>query len=110
MGETIPFGDQHLEELAAARQERIERPEGLVGKRADGGTHPLGKQGQHERVDAVGLRKFSHGLGKITNLARIGHDHGKPRSRQSSEGRRFVSPGYLARDGNGFQNTRWISL
>jgi hypothetical protein len=36
MGETIPFGDQHLDELATARQERIERPEGLVGKRPDG--------------------------------------------------------------------------
>jgi hypothetical protein len=32
MGETIPFGDQHLDELATARQERIERSEVLVGE------------------------------------------------------------------------------
>ena len=39
-------GGQHLDELAAPRQERVEHPESLVGKRPDGRAHSLGKQGQ----------------------------------------------------------------
>ena len=98
MGETIPFGDQHLDELAAARQERVERPESLVGKRPDGRAHSLGKQGQDVRVDAVRLGQFSHGPGKSANLARVGHDHGKPCGSQRGDGGGFVSAGSLQND------------
>jgi len=53
MSKAIALGEEHLQELPAAREEGIQGVRGVVRQGPRLGAHPLGKERQDLRVDRV---------------------------------------------------------
>jgi hypothetical protein len=71
----IPLRLEHLEQLPAPGEERVELLGFRVGDRAQRGAHHLGEAGEEVGVDAIGLRELARRLGEVADLARVHHDY-----------------------------------
>jgi hypothetical protein len=69
--EPVALGLEHLEELASARGQRVERVQRLVGERAHLGPDALREQGEHARVDPVRLGELAGRAGDIVHAAGV---------------------------------------
>jgi hypothetical protein len=63
--QSIALGGQHLEELTAARYQGRELLKDRVGQRTDGWVHPLRKEREETRIQAVGLANCPVDLAKL---------------------------------------------
>jgi len=72
--EAVLLGDQHLQQLPPAGEQRIEQLRRVRGQGAGRGAHPLGEQREDRRIESVGLRELPRAPGEVPDLARIGHD------------------------------------
>ena len=91
MGEAVPFRGEHLQELSASGEEGGEFGGGLVAQRPDRRANPVGKLGQHARIELVGLGEDAEGLGEIPHLARIDRHDGETGDRERAEDGGFVA-------------------
>jgi hypothetical protein len=69
--EPVALGLEHLEELASARGQRVERVQRLVGERAHLGPDALREQGEHARVDPVRLGELAGRAGEVVHAAGV---------------------------------------
>jgi len=74
--ETIGLSRDHLDELTATGQERIERLRLVVGDRTRLGPHRFGEVGEQRRVQSIGLGQLARGAPEITDLAWIDDSDG----------------------------------
>jgi hypothetical protein len=93
--ETIALGDEHLQHLATAGQERVEGMGRVIGQRARGRANALGEQGQDVGIDPIGLGELAGGPGKVPDLARVGDNQRQPGRRQGRHRGTLVSAGGL---------------
>src|SRR6266702_424443 len=94
----ILLGDQHLDELAPPRDQGFQALAGLIRQRPGLGADALGKQGQHRRIDGVGLRQLARGAREVAYLSGIRHHHRDAGTGQRRRDGLLVSPGGLEDD------------
>ena len=75
--QSIALGGHHVQELPPSRHERIELLQDRIRQRARCGMHPLRKERQELRIQAVGFGELARGLGTVADLARIRHNDRK---------------------------------
>lgn len=98
MLQSIALGGHHVDELPAARHERVKGLQGRIRQRAWCGMDSFGKERQEMRIQAVGLGELSGGLGEVADLPRLRHHHREARGRQRRDEPGFVSSGGLQND------------
>jgi hypothetical protein len=73
--EPVALGGDHLNQFAAPCDQRLELEFLRVGQPAHFGSHPLGEQRQHARIERIGLGQLSAGAREVAHLARVDHHH-----------------------------------
>jgi hypothetical protein len=67
----VTLGTNHLQQLAAAANQRLEFLALGVGQRTHRWAYTLGEERQHARIDSVSFGQLPCRAGKVMNLARI---------------------------------------
>ena len=89
----VALGGQHLHQLAATGDQRLELLALRVGQGARLGLDALGELRQDPRVDAVGLGQLSAGLSEVAHLARIDSPRRDAGAKQRGQQLAFVAAG-----------------
>jgi hypothetical protein len=63
-GQAVLLSGEHLDELPASGEERLEGGERVVGQRAGLWPHALGEEGEHLGIEGIGLGELAGGLAK----------------------------------------------
>lgn len=98
LAQSIALRLQHLDQLPAAREQRVELLGLRIRQRAHGGTHALGEERQDVGVDAIGLGELPRGFREIADLPRIRDDHRQPGRRQGCDAEELVPTRHLEED------------
>jgi len=103
---SIALGDDHLDDLSAARDEVGEQLGRFVGERTQFRPGRLDEAGDHRRVDRVGLGALADRLGEMAHLRGI-DDHQRQRSaRERRRDHRFEAAGGFDRDPLGLKSAQ----
>jgi hypothetical protein len=85
--QAVALGGEHLEQLPAAGEHRIEGLGRLIGQRPGCGAHPLGEERERLGVNRIGLGELPRRPGEIAHLPRIGdHDWHRGGGERSDHG------------------------
>ena len=76
--QAIPLGGEHLDQLATAREERVERLDGLIWQRAGCGPHALGEQREDLGINRIGLGQLPRALAKSRTWRGLATTTGRP--------------------------------
>ena len=95
----------HVQELTAARHEGPQGLQGRLRPRPRRGVNPFRNEREEGRIQPVGFRERSGGVGEVADLARIGPHHREFGGGQGGDQRRFVSPGRFEDDERGRHGT-----
>ena len=93
VGEPIAFGGQHVEELAAPREEGLEGLGGGIGQETRRRVHALGKERQDLGVDVIRLGELAGPACKVAHMTRIGDHQREAGGGQGGDHRAFVAAG-----------------
>src|SRR5258706_1483054 len=74
-GQVVFLSDDHVDELSSAHSQSSEFKGKLVGQRARLGTNRFSVVSQDRRINAIGFSQLSSGLGEVSDLAWVSHDH-----------------------------------
>jgi hypothetical protein len=89
----VALGSNHLQQLAAAADQRFELLALGVGQRPRRRAYTLGEEGQHASIDAISLGQLSCRAGEAMYLARIDPPRFDPRCYQRGQQFLFVAAG-----------------
>jgi hypothetical protein len=101
--EPVLLGREHLDELAAAGEQRAERLGRGIREGSEGRPDDLGELGQDRRIEGVRLGQFPGRLGEVADLAGVDDHHGEPRGGQRAREGGFEPAGGLQDDQGGGQ-------
>lgn len=102
------FGHEHVDELGTAQQQGLQLLGLHIVERAHDGFDDGGEMGDDERVDAVGLRPFAGGSGKVAYLSGINRDSGQAGLAERPEHGEFELAGGLHDDQGGTQRDQTL--
>jgi len=103
-GQSIFLSDDHVEDLSSACAQRPQFQASFVGQRARLGTDSFGVVSDDRGIDAIGFSQLTDGFGKVSDMARVSHDHWDLARNQSAQHLTFQPAG-------GFQNDQlWPKL
>ncbi len=95
---------QHVDELAAAREQAVQQLGGFVGQGPWLRAHALGEFGEDAGIQGVGLGQPAQGLDEVAHLARIHHGDGEPGLGERDGGEHLEAAGGLQDDERGGQS------
>jgi hypothetical protein len=90
--EAILFCQEHLKELAAARDQGGQSLDLLIGERANGRANGFGKLRQHLGIHSVRLGQLPRGSGEVPHLPRVDSYHRETKGGQCAEERHLQAP------------------
>jgi hypothetical protein len=94
----ILLGEQHVEQLPAARDQFAQRLRLGGRQRPDRGLHAFRKARDGFSIERVRLGELAGSPGEVADLPGIGHDDGQAGARQPGRHRRFVAARGLQHD------------
>ena len=91
-GAAVALGGLHLHQLPASGQQRRHVLAGGIGLGPRLRLHPLPEEGQHLRIQGIGLGQLAGGAGEVAHLQRVDDRHRQPGRLQRRHGRRLIAP------------------